>query len=101
MKSQFCNLDWKLNYKSLECQKKKIQIELSKNLKSHTLENVVTGQIFMAIENIHSKCQEINNSIKMTKNAKKTDVKVEKNQEKEKKENSQKAEETLPLNYSE
>lgn len=44
---------------------------MSKNLKSHMLDNVVTGQIFMAIENIHSKCVEIDNSIKGHKNLKK------------------------------
>lgn len=50
------------------------------------LDNVVTGQIFMAIENIHSKCLEIDNSIKVFKGAKKQDSKQESIVEKMKKE---------------
>ena len=55
-------------------------------MKSHTLENVVTGQIFMAIENIHSKCVEIDNSIKVFKGQKKADLKGDGGRDKRKQE---------------
>lgn len=41
------------------------------------LDNVVTGQVFMAIENIHSKCVEIDNSIKTFRGGKKAEAKPE------------------------
>lgn len=46
-------------------------------MKSHMLDNVVTGQVFMAIDNIHSKCVEIDNSIKTFRGGKKNEGKQE------------------------
>jgi len=77
MRSRCSNRGWRWVYEGLESQKKKIQIELGKNLKSHLSDNVVTGQIFMAIENIHSKCLEIDNSIKQVKIGKKPEGRTE------------------------
>ena len=55
------------------------------------LENVVTGQIFMAIENIHSKCLEIDNSIKVFKGQKKPDAKGEGGKDKRRQDGGQSA----------
>jgi hypothetical protein len=48
-------------------------MELEKNMKSNYSENIVIGQIFMAIDNLASKCQDIDGSIKSLKESKKCD----------------------------
>jgi len=46
-------------------------MELEKNIRTNYSENIVIGQIFMAIDNLAFKCQDIDNVIKAFKNSKK------------------------------
>jgi hypothetical protein len=46
-------------------------MELEKNIRTNYSENIVIGQIFMAIDNLAFKCQDIDNMIKAFKNSKK------------------------------
>ena len=64
-----------------EIRKKNLQVELEKNIKSNFSENIVVGQIFMAIDNLYGKCHEIDTFIKSLKNGKKADEEAGGNKE--------------------
>ena len=57
--------------KSQEIKKKNLQMELEKNIRTNYSENIVIGQIFMAIDNLAFKCTDIDAVIKSFKNSKK------------------------------